>query len=428
MTFLQVRMEAADLPVGHLESTDEGGIEFTYNPEYLHQLGAHPISMALPLREEPFSDYLARPFFQNLLPENDQLRAVIEREGLDQSDLVGILHHVGADLAGALSCLPIDSPPSKIPGNLHTDYLNLDDEQLLEIVQRLGSRRPLPDELRDPSPVAGYQQKIALVSSPRGFAVPRPNLGVPTTHILKVPDTSLPREAFYEAWAADIGRNVGLQVAPSQSLWIGEYEVLLATRFDRTIEEDGSISRIHQEDFAQALGLPPRLKYEREGREGRAYTAAAIAGLLQVTASPAESIGQFLLATFFNLCIGNTDNHAKNHALIYDVGPIPRLAPLYDLVPIRLSENHHHRFAFSLGNAKQAEDLTPPDLRLFLGAFGYSAAAAERYIERRLVPLLQRLSCPREASDPWSQKLMTLVAMESSRLLELTQAGTPARA
>lgn len=427
MTLLQVRMEAADVPVGYLQSTDRGGVGFAYHPDYL-QLGAHPISIALPLREEPFPDSVARPFFQNLLPENDQLRAVIEREGLDQSDLVGILYHVGADLAGALSCLPIDSPPSKYPGNLHTDYLDLDDEQLAEIVQRLGSRRPLPDELRDPSPVAGYQQKIALVSTSKGFAIPRPNLGVPTTHILKVPDTSLPREAFYEAWAADIGRNLGLDVAPSRSLWIAGHEILLATRFDRAIEEDGSISRIHQEDFAQALGLPPRLKYERDGREGRAYTASAIAALLQGTASPAESIRQFLQATFFNLCIGNTDNHAKNHALIYDVGPIPRLAPLYDLVPIRLSEKHHHKFAFTLGGAKQAEELEPRDLRLFLGAFGYSAAAAERYIERSLVPMFHRLSRPREADDIWSRKFMTLVETESARLLELAQAGTPAHA
>ena len=144
MTILQVRLEAAEVPVGYLQSLDNGGIQFAYDADYLDYIGAHAISLALPLQPEPFRDSIARPFFQNLLPENDQLRAVIEREGLDQSDVIRILHHVGADVAGALSCLPIDANPVKVPGQLSTDYLLLDEEHVREIVTRLGSRRASP--------------------------------------------------------------------------------------------------------------------------------------------------------------------------------------------------------------------------------------------------------------------------------------------
>lgn len=39
-------------------------------------------------------------------------------------------------------------------------------------------------------------------------------------------------------------------------------------RFDRKVEA-GVVHRIHQEDFAQALGLPSELKYQRCGAPGR---------------------------------------------------------------------------------------------------------------------------------------------------------------
>ena len=416
MTILQVRLEAADVPAGYLRSLDNGDIQFAYDADYLDYIGAHAISLALPLQPEPFQDSIARPFFQNLLPENDQLRAVIEREGLDQNDLIRILEHVGADVAGALSCLPIDSNPVKVPGNLGTDYLILDDEHIREIVTRLGSRRPLPDEVGDPSPVAGSQQKVALVHDGQRFAIPQPGLGVPTTHILKVPDTSLPREAFYEAAAARLARMVGLEVAQSQSFWIADYEVLLATRFDRTISDDGAVNRIHQEDFAQAMGLPPRLKYEREGREGRSYCAGSIAALIERTANPAAALDEFIRATFFNICIGNTDNHAKNHALIYDIGPVPRLAPLYDLVPVRLSERHHHKFSFLVGQASEAEEITGDNIRSMLSAFGFRPSAASRYVTNRIAPMVRTLLEPQDVKDGWAARFHRLIVDESSRL------------
>ncbi len=420
MNVVQVRLEAVDVPVGHLRSEDSGAVEFAYHEDYLGRSDAHAISLALPLAEGPFPDAETRPFFSNLLPENDQLRSVLEREGLDRGDLVSILFHLGSDISGALSCLPVDAPPAKVPGHLQLDYDFLDKEQVDEIVRRLAGGNPLPDELRDPSPVAGYQQKIALVVANDGrFAIPKAGSGVPTTHILKVPNTSIPREAFYEARAAEIGRDLGLDVAPSESGWIAKHEVLIATRFDRTLSSDGQIYRLHQEDFAQAMSLPPSLKYERNGRPGRIFRAEAIAALLMRTASPAAAIDAFLKETFFNLAIGNTDNHAKNHALIYDVGPIPRLAPLYDMVPILLSEIHHHRFAFKIGAACEAGELTKEDILTFLAVFGFNPPAARRYLDNTIVPFLQHLASRRGFEDDWSRRFDDLIVRESNKVLAL---------
>lgn len=62
------------------------------------------------------------------------------------------------------------------------------------------------------------------------------------------------------------------------------------------------------------------MKYQRNGNGARAFSAAAIGGLLRQLESPGAARLAFLDISLVNLLLGNTDNHAKNHALIYS-GP-----------------------------------------------------------------------------------------------------------
>jgi serine/threonine-protein kinase HipA len=424
---LDVWLEKFPRPVGCLETDSDGSLCFAYDKAYLGDTAAFPVSLSLPLHDEAYGDAVARAFFGNLLPENDQLDQLLAREGLERRDIAGILHHLGADLSGALSCLPAGSPPVKVPGDIDADYLALSAEQLEELVKRLGTHRPLPDEVRDPSPVAGIQRKIALTEIGRGFAIPRAGSGAPTTHILKVPAADFRREAFYEARSARLGRDAGLDVAPSRSQWIAGFEVLIATRFDRRIDS-GRIYRVHQEDFAQALALPARLKYERDGSAARSFNAAAIARLLSATDVPAEAALTFLRASFFNLAIGNTDNHAKNHALLYEGGAAPRIAPLYDLVPIRLSDQHHHLFSFRIGAADRLETLTAEDLLAFLATFGLTGGRATRFLQREVVPLVAPLRERPEPESDWGAAQDRQLAADVGRLLGIVDAASTAAA
>lgn len=418
MTTLDVWLEAFDQPVGTLARSDAGDLTFTYAQTYLGTAAAHPISLSLPLDERAYDDRIARAFFQNLLPENNQLDQLIVRERLERSDIAGILFHLGADLSGALSCLPTGTERIKIPGILERDYDVIDTDQLVDIVRRLGNDQPLPGELRDPSPVSGYQRKVALTLLPGDrYAVPKPGCGAPTTHILKVPETAFPREAFYEAVCASLADHVGLDAAPSRSFWIDQYEVILSTRYDRVVA-DGTVYRRHQEDFAQALGLPPRLKYEREGREGYRYDTTSIATVLRQTESPALSIDAFLRATFFNLAIGNTDNHAKNHALLYEAGAAPRLAPLYDLVPITLSAAHNHNLSFKIGTADHHDAIASDDLAALLAQFDLVGPSARRFIEQRLVPVIAPLAQARDVEGDWAKRFDAALTQRSARLLD----------
>jgi serine/threonine-protein kinase HipA len=385
---LAVWLDGHPKEAGRLASGAQGEIAFAYNPDYIAG-GGLPLSLSLPLRDEDFGDAQARAYFANLLPENEQLQAVIEREGIARNDVVALLHHFGADCAGAVSCLPIGAPPVKVPGVLSQDYEPLEDRALVKIVQSLAEARRLPADIDDPSPVAGVQSKIAITLLPGDrFALPKPGVRVPTTHILKVPDHRHGREAKLEEAAALLAAACGLDVSIPRAIKVGDYDALLIERFDRRVEA-GVVTRVHQEDFAQALGFPSELKYERRGKPGRRFDVGAVLSVLDRTADPVGARLAFLQTTLLNLCIGNTDNHAKNHALLYDAGPTPRLAPLYDLLPIRLDRRYNHALSFNIGAADHFDKTTPDDFHAFLRTFGVEDVPG--FVEEIVVPLIAAL-------------------------------------
>lgn len=390
---LDVRLEGFDTPIGNLLRKD-GGCCFVYDGSYVARTDAKPISLSLPLTDNAFGDQPTRSFFDNLLPENNFLQQTMDRENIARDDIVGLLKYLGSDCPGAISCLPREAPPIKTPGNLNTDYTEITSENLEEIMRRLAERLPLPEEVKDPSPVAGVQRKIALTEIASGrFGLPKTELRVPTTHILKVPERGREREVSQEAIAARLARAVvGHPVAFPAEFERGKEIGLLIKRFDRHISDDGEISRIHQEDFCQALGLPASFKYERNGTSARHFSAENVNKLLAQTDLPVLNRIIFMRSALFNLAIGNTDNHAKNHALIYDRGQAPRLAPLYDMLPIRLSNRYTHQLAFEIGEAKFFDEMKAEDLFAFIKIFGpRTESAIRRLIQNEVGPMLKQL-------------------------------------
>jgi len=416
-TELAVYMDGVARPAGILLSAENQTIGFGYDQEYIAG-GGPPLSLSMPLEQPIFDDVAARAFFGNLLPENDQMQRVMDREGLDRGDIVGLLAHLGADCSGAISCLPMNAPPVKVPGVLADDYEPIPPEEMAEIVASLADHRRLPDAAGDPSPVAGVQRKIALVHTSMGYARPKPGLKVPTTHILKVPERRLGRDARIEEQAARLALAVGLEVSIPQAVRIEGVDALLITRFDRQ-ERDGVVYRIHQEDFAQALGLPSTLKYQRNGDPGRRFDAQAIARVLDRTDRPALARQAFLEATLFNLLIGNADNHAKNHGLLYASGSAPALAPLYDLLPSRLNPEFNDQLSFDIGKADHPDAVTREDLLDFLAAFGMTEAAAGRFLERVAKPMVEALEAATlDLARRGFKDLDDLIGRETEQLVE----------
>jgi len=365
---LSVWLENAQQPVGTLERAPDKSLRFTYSPN-----AAYPISLSMPVREEPYSDAACLGYFGNLLFEGEELERVVAAHGVDRDDIGNLLYHLGADCPGAVSVTPEGTGPGKRPGRFPDDYEEISRDQMTTIVGSLHRHGRLPDTNRDPSPLAGVQPKMAVVFRNGTFYQPRDGSRAPTTHILKVSPAKDLFQSRYEATLLGFATKIGLATADTEfcSFAVGSNDVgaILSTRFDRTIE-DTQISRVHSEDFCQALGLPGHLKYERKAvGQDRRFSAAAVGRLAASMAVPAQFQMAFLSQTLFNLAVGNTDNHAKNHSILYR-GTHGELAPLYDAVPITIDPNWTHHLAFNIGSASWSEDVTVPALEEFMRHLG----------------------------------------------------------
>jgi serine/threonine-protein kinase HipA len=74
-----------------------------YELVYLPRYAGPPVSLALPVRPEPYAFAGHPPFCDGLLPEGPQLEALLRLAKLDADDLLGQLLVVGGDLVGAVT-------------------------------------------------------------------------------------------------------------------------------------------------------------------------------------------------------------------------------------------------------------------------------------------------------------------------------------
>jgi serine/threonine-protein kinase HipA len=91
--------------VGILEETEHGS-RFTYDPGWLKEEGALPISLTMPLRSEPYDSKGLHPYFENLLPEGWLLEIATARLKIPKDDAFGLLLATCADCVGAVEIRP----------------------------------------------------------------------------------------------------------------------------------------------------------------------------------------------------------------------------------------------------------------------------------------------------------------------------------
>lgn len=82
---------------------DENGYHFEYDPAYLSQTNAKPISLTLPLQEKVFTSNMLFPFFDGLIPEGWLLDIVEKNWKLNPRDRMGLLLACCKDCIGAVS-------------------------------------------------------------------------------------------------------------------------------------------------------------------------------------------------------------------------------------------------------------------------------------------------------------------------------------
>lgn len=78
---------------------------------YHHEYKGPPVSLTMPVRSVPYTYDRFPPFFDGLLPEGNQLEALLKQGKLDRDDYFGQLIAVGKDMVGAVSVEGIPSWP-----------------------------------------------------------------------------------------------------------------------------------------------------------------------------------------------------------------------------------------------------------------------------------------------------------------------------
>ncbi len=84
---------------GYLQEEQDGGWFF----EYVDGYEEIPISLTLPVRKEPYTFKVFPAVFDGLLPEGEQLEALLKKHKIDRNDCFKQLVTVGQDLVGSLS-------------------------------------------------------------------------------------------------------------------------------------------------------------------------------------------------------------------------------------------------------------------------------------------------------------------------------------
>jgi serine/threonine-protein kinase HipA len=328
-----------DRPVGDLSETPDGGVEFRIS-------GSYRDLVPRPVLGQKFEDNLDKvyrsrkglglpDFFANLVPEGRLRDVIVQAAGLEAGDDLALLEFVGRDLPGAVVVQSADAQgersqwaPAAVP------------EEEARAVASEGLRFSL----------AGVQLKFSMLREAE-------KLTFPVRHregewIVKFDSPTYPELPANEISMLEWARAAGFDV-PECHLHDAEdvvgfprgfartgTKVLAVRRYDRQAG-----ARIHQEDLAQAVGLPPEKKYDQ-------VTHDAMAHLVRRFIDSA-AVDEFVRRLVFTVASGNNDAHLKNWSLIYPDGIQARWSPLYDQVATVAWEGPDRSLSLKLAGVKE---------------------------------------------------------------------------
>lgn len=399
-----------------------GRLSFCYHASWLANSNAVALSRSLPLQAEPFDDIHTRPFFAGLLPEGHLRRLIAQQFQISGQNDFALLNAIGGECAGAITFLPKDAAP-QMGGKGKVQWL--DDQRLVDILDEL-PRRPMlagQDGLR--LSLAGAQDKLPVVFD--GQRIGLPLSGHPSTHILKPPIHALENSVVNEGFCLALAHTMKLPAAEVQVHQAGNRRFLLITRYDRQLDTEGRPTRLHQEDFCQALGVVSEIKYQNEGGPD---LKACFDLLRRVTRPSAPQVLRLLDYVVFNALIGNHDAHAKNFSLLYAAPPSktpPTLAPLYDVLSTAIYPNLTPKMAMKLGSKYKFSEVQARHWEEFAEAAGLARALTRKRILgiAQALPTAARAlqASPKFAGKPLLDHIITLIEQRAALTVQRLTGG-----
>ena len=400
-----------DYRVGTLALVD-GRLNFCYAPDWLSHKDAVALSASLPLQVESFDDRKTRPFFAGLLPEGQMRRVIAQQLQVSGQNDFALLDHIGGECAGAVTFL---EPGQALPVPSRSDDVQwLSDEEVVAILDEL-PRRPMlagKDGLR--LSLAGAQDKLPVIFD--GAHIGLPLNGTPSSHILKPAIHAVEHSVINEGFCMALAEAMQLKPAKSKVHHVLDRSFLLVERYDRLIDAQGRRQRLHQEDFCQALGVVPEMKYQNEGGPDLVQCFDLVRSS---TRPSAPHVLRLLDYVIFNALIGNHDAHAKNFSLLYlgeKSSKAPVLAPFYDTLSTAVYPTLTQKMAMKIGSKYKFSEVEKRHWEQFAEGVGFTKAQAKRRILElaKLLPATARML----QSDPGHSFAGNAVVEQINTLIE----------
>ncbi|MBR2188687.1 MAG: HipA domain-containing protein [Eubacterium sp.] len=343
--------------VGSIQGNNGAEACFQYADSYLKSNENTAISVSLPLRREAFTASQTRIFFEGLLPEGFARRSVAQWMHVSEDDYLSILERLGNECLGAIRIT------SEVSPEIRTGYELLSLDQVRALAEE-GAVKSTELLIQTRLSLTGASGKVGLYYALDGDQWFMPMGLAPSTHILKQSHIRLDSIVTNEQLSLMTAKHLGIEVPGSFIVETGapdqECVLLASARYDRVFQENGKTIngfpvplRLHQEDFAQALGIPAAEKYEsRETVPDNGYLSRMFRLLRIHSFDPIKDQGSLWKLIVYNALLGNTDSHIKNHSLLYrrDLQAM-RLAPAYDLLSTSVYESSTRDLAFRIGSA-----------------------------------------------------------------------------
>ena len=306
------------VPAGVIEKSGEVAY-FNYGRSYLERENAVSIYLPeLPLqrgRIRPlqgltiagcFSDAGPDAWGRRVIRYRMQGTADLDSEDDDLTELTYLLES-GSDRIGAIDFQ--SSPKIYVP---RTSEATLAEMQ--EAAERLEKGVPFSAELEmallHGSSVGGARPKALLKDGVRSL-IAKFSSTTDSYPVVKA-----------EGVAMELARRVGLKVAHTEVIESLGRDVLLVERFDRTSTQG------QRHSIVSALTL-----LELDEMFARYATYYALVPIIQERFSNAlPTLHELFSRIVFNICVGNTDDHARNHAAFWD-GTSLTLTPAFDICP-----------------------------------------------------------------------------------------------
>ncbi|KIC08758.1 toxin HipA [Leisingera sp. ANG-M1] len=380
--------------VGMLRLAGSGAISFVYDPDWLAWEHAMPVSLSLPLREDAHQGGPVIAYLENLLPDNQAIRErAAARVRAGGTDAWHMLEKIGRDCVGALQFVP-----GEVPGTGALEGEPVTSAEIARMLRNLASA-PLGLEEEDSFriSIAGAQEKTALLRYNNEWI--RPSGMTPTTHILKTQLGVLPAgidlsdSVENEFFCMNFCRAMGMDAAEAEIVDFEDVRSLAVTRFDRRWTKDGRLIRLPQEDFCQALSVPPSRKYQMDGGPGITDSI----GLLAASDAPEADQRAFFRSQVLFWLLGATDGHAKNFSVALRPGGF-RMTPLYDVLSAQKAvddgqiRQNRMRLAMAVDGHYRVNEVVPRHFLQAAKAAGFGVALAEEALSEiaaQLEPALE---------------------------------------